>query len=158
MGMVLIFAAVLGRIWCSLYISGRKDKQLCITGPYSLSRNPLYFFSFLGLTGVCLASQNIILLIASVFAFFVYYSMVIASEEKRLRELFPVDFDRYVALTPAFFPALKRPLSEEKVLVDTKTFLRAMTDAGWFLMVIIGLELLETVRARARIPAWDLPF
>lgn len=157
-GMLLIFAAVLGRLWCSLYISGRKDKELCTTGPYSLSRNPLYFFSLLGLAGVCLASQNVILLIVSVCAFFGYYSMVIASEEKRLRELFPVEFDRYVARTPAFLPSFKRPLSEEKVLVNARAFLRAMIDAGWFLVAIIGLELLEAVHASAQIPVWTLPF
>lgn len=32
LGLLLIIAAVLGRLWCSLYISGRKDKE----GPYSI--------------------------------------------------------------------------------------------------------------------------
>ena len=37
-----------GRIWCSLYIAGYKNNVLVIEGPYSMCRNPLYFFSFIG--------------------------------------------------------------------------------------------------------------
>jgi hypothetical protein len=31
--------ASLGRMWCSLYIAGSKDKELITNGPYSLCRN-----------------------------------------------------------------------------------------------------------------------
>ena len=81
LGFFLVFVAVLGRLWCTLYIGGRKDLDLCQSGPYSLTRNPLYFFSFLGLVGVCLAAQNIVLMIISVVAFLVYYRPVIRNEE-----------------------------------------------------------------------------
>lgn len=156
-GFMLIFSAVLGRLWCSLYISGRKDKELCISGPYSLSRNPLYFFSLLGLVGVCLAAQNIILMVISVCAFFAYYGIVIGNEERRLASLFGDTFRAYTATTPRFFPRLERPRSEEKVLVNAKAFLRALTDAGWFLTAIVGLELLEAVHTSTSLPFWTLP-
>lgn len=35
-GFFLVFGAVLGRLWCTLYIGGRKDQKLCQSGPYSL--------------------------------------------------------------------------------------------------------------------------
>jgi protein-S-isoprenylcysteine O-methyltransferase Ste14 len=41
------------RLWCSLYISGYKNSQLITSGPYSLCRNPLYFFSFVGFAALC---------------------------------------------------------------------------------------------------------
>src|SRR6185503_11217281 len=44
-GMVFIGLCVVGRIWCSLYIGGRKNFELIQDGPYSLVRNPLYLFS-----------------------------------------------------------------------------------------------------------------
>ena len=43
-GMILVGIASLGRMWCSLYIAGYKDDKLVTDGPYSLCRNPLYFF------------------------------------------------------------------------------------------------------------------
>ena len=66
LGYALIIGAALGRIWCNIYITGRKDKELCTDGPYSLCRNPLYLFSFIGVVGVMYAIQNIPLLVASI--------------------------------------------------------------------------------------------
>ena len=47
-----------GRIWCSLYIAGYKNNVLVIEGPYSMCRNPLYFFSFIGGLGVACATET----------------------------------------------------------------------------------------------------
>lgn len=41
-GIMSVGVAILGRLWCSLYIAGRKDRILVVHGPYSLSRNPFY--------------------------------------------------------------------------------------------------------------------
>ena len=50
-GVALLAVAAMGRIWCLIYIAGRKNKELCQLGPYSLCRNPLYLFSFVGVIG-----------------------------------------------------------------------------------------------------------
>ena len=47
MGFILLLIGVFGRIWSSLYIEGNKTNNLITSGIYALSRNPLYFFSFL---------------------------------------------------------------------------------------------------------------
>jgi protein-S-isoprenylcysteine O-methyltransferase Ste14 len=52
LGLVIVAVASSGRIWCSFYLSGRKDSELTTLGPYSLCRNPLYFFSSLGVIGI----------------------------------------------------------------------------------------------------------
>jgi protein-S-isoprenylcysteine O-methyltransferase Ste14 len=56
-GLILVGIATVGRLWCSLYISGRKSAELVVEGPYSICRHPLYLFSLLGVTGLGLASE-----------------------------------------------------------------------------------------------------
>ncbi|HEY9212134.1 MAG TPA: isoprenylcysteine carboxylmethyltransferase family protein, partial [Ancylobacter sp.] len=46
-GLCLIMAAVIGRLWATLYIGGRKNASLVTAGPYSITRNPLYCFSII---------------------------------------------------------------------------------------------------------------
>ena len=50
-GLALAAVGAAGRIWCSFFISGRKDGQLVSEGPYSISRNPLYVFSCIACWG-----------------------------------------------------------------------------------------------------------
>ncbi len=47
-GFTLIVLSGVGRIWSSAYIAGLKSKRVISYGPYSIMRNPLYFFSSLG--------------------------------------------------------------------------------------------------------------
>ena len=157
LGFFLIFAAVLGRLWCSLYIGGRKDLDLCQSGPYSLSRNPLYFFSFLGLIGVCLAAQNIVLTIASAVPFLGYYRTVIKREEKRLVTLFGPEYLLYMDRVPRFFPRLQIPETEDTLLVHSNAFMRSLKDVSWFLVAIVGIEVIEDLRQTAMISGWRLP-
>lgn len=156
-GFLLIFAAALGRLWCSLYIAGRKDRELCTSGPYSLSRNPLYFFSLVGLVGVCLVAQNILLAVISVGGSAAFYAKVVRQEERRLELLFGDEFRDYAQETPRFFPLIESPRTEEKILVSAKAFVRALADAGWFLMAIVGLELLEALHETGALAVWTLP-
>ena len=51
-GGLLILLCIAGRTWCSLYIGGHKERQLIVSGPYSITRNPLYAFSILGTVGI----------------------------------------------------------------------------------------------------------
>ena len=51
-GCTLVGIATVGRLWCALYIAGYKTDKLITSGPYSMCRNPLYFFSLLGGIGV----------------------------------------------------------------------------------------------------------
>ena len=158
LGFFLVFSAVLGRLWCTLYIGGRKDAELCQRGPYSLSRNPLYFFSFLGLVGVCLAAQNILLMIISASAFTLYYRSVILNEERRLLSLFGADYVLYMARVPRFFPRLDYPDGEDTVIVNASAFIRSLRDVAWFLVAIVGIEVIEELRQAAVISGWQLPF
>lgn len=157
-GFTAVGIAVIGRIWCSLYISGRKDHALCIVGPYSLSRNPLYFFSFVGVLGVCCAAQNLTLAVISGVIFTAYYHLIISKEEKRLSFMFGVDFDRYVRTVPRFFPRLAAPTINQKIEVNVRAFSRSLTEVFWFLVAFIVLEIIEDLRRNGFIESWVLSY
>src|SRR5574341_131725 len=52
LGWVLISIRIVGRIWSASYISGHKNANVVMDGPYSICRNALGFFSFVAGLGV----------------------------------------------------------------------------------------------------------
>lgn len=157
-GFTLLITAALGRIWSAIYISGRKNETLCTEGPYELTRNPLYFFSFIGVIGFGLALQS--WLAAGVLAvlFFGYYQLVIANEESRLATLFGAPYSRYVETTPRFFPRLAKPKRIAQYVVSPAILERSLSEVFWFLFAIILLELLEAVHQSGHWILFELPW
>ena len=146
-----------GRIWCSLYIAGYKNNTLVTEGPYSLCRNPLYLFSFLGGTGVALATETFTVPCLIILAFVLYYPFVIKKEEKRLLALFGEDYARYCQTTPSFLPSFAslRSLKEPTTYsVNPKIFSHNILDALWFIWLIGIFEFLEGIKEAGIIPVF----
>jgi protein-S-isoprenylcysteine O-methyltransferase Ste14 len=82
----------------------RKDRELAVTGPYSLTRNPLYLGSAILAAGFVVAGHSWIagLLVSAYFA--IFYYAVMRNEEDDLRLRFGAEFDAYTARVPLFFP------------------------------------------------------
>lgn len=97
-----------GRIWCSLYIAGYKNNVLVIEGPYSMCRNPLYFFSFIGGIGVACATETFTVPLLTALAFGIYYPSIIRKEQERLISLFGDAYRNYCRSVPSFIPSLSR--------------------------------------------------
>jgi len=158
-GFALLIFAALGRIWAVVYIAGRKNCELCQTGPYSLTRNPLYFFSFVGVVGFALALQQILLGLIAVTLFLSYYAAVIRGEERILRSLHNGHFEAYCARVPRFWPMLARPLSNgDSVVVHIRPFLSELRQVFWFPAAIILADLLERAHLNQLWKTWTLPF
>jgi protein-S-isoprenylcysteine O-methyltransferase Ste14 len=158
-GYILMILATLGRLWCGVYISGRKNKELCQLGPYSISRNPLYFFSFIGAVGVALGTQNIILVLIIVPMFWIYYRVVIASEEATLKQLFGADFEKYKQTTSQFIPRWRDYKAATEITVKTSSLMRAIMDAMAFMWILVVLELIHMLKEISWMPVyWHLPF
>jgi protein-S-isoprenylcysteine O-methyltransferase Ste14 len=98
---------VLPGLWLRAYASGyvKKNRELTQTGPYALTRNPLYLGSILIAAGfaVALLSWPVAAMLAAMFL--IIYVPVIASEERFLRSNFP-DFDAYSHRVPRLIPRL----------------------------------------------------
>jgi protein-S-isoprenylcysteine O-methyltransferase Ste14 len=137
-GCFLAGVAVVGRAWCAVYIAGRKNKELTRDGPYSLCRNPLYFFSFLGAVGIGLCTTSIILTAIVIAVFAILYPITIASEERALRAFFGAEYDEYMAQTPRFLPRPSLFREPQERLVNAKVFRRELFDSIYF-VVLIGV-------------------
>ena len=144
-GLVLVGAATVGRMWCAMYISGYKDSELITAGPYSMSRNPLYFFSLVGWIGVGLATETFSFGIAFALAFGLGYPHIIDREEERLRGKFGQAFTDYCARTPRFFPNPKGFHEPETYVVNPRVFRRAMGDVLWFIWLVGIIEFVEAL-------------
>jgi protein-S-isoprenylcysteine O-methyltransferase Ste14 len=152
-GFLCVFAGVLGRILCTLYIGGRKNRELYQSGIYSFCRNPLYFFSFVGLTGICLLTQSLALTLLACSLFLILYNRVIVSEEHKLLRMFPIEFPIYQKNVPRFWPCGRPQLPSQVLSVDTGIFIRSLTEVLWFLASIIFVEFTIHARAIGLIPS-----
>lgn len=155
-GLLLIIAAVLGRIWCALYIAGRKNSELCRDGPYSVCRNPLYVFSFLGVIGLTLVARSEPLGLILIPIFWGYHHFVIRSEEKCLREIFGNPYDQYCREVPRLLPNFRLYWSRTSLAIDPRVIGRALSEVAWFLIAVTCLEVVEHMRG-ASLGATTLP-
>lgn len=142
-GAILVGIASLGRLWCSLYIAGYKTDKLVTEGPYSMCRNPLYFFSFLGAMGVGFASETLLVPVIMLSAFAIYYPFVIKSEEIELKKLHKDEFHTYFKNVPKFFPKISQLKEPEEYIVKPIVFKKHLFDALWFIWLVGILEIIE---------------
>jgi len=137
----MIVIATLGRIWASVYLSGRKSKVLCTSGPFSLSRNPLYFLSLIGAMGLSLLSESLVFVAIAAVIFLIYYNLIIRHEERRLRELFGEAFDDYCRRVPRLIPRLSGHQDDETLTIHARPLRQAVLDSSVLLWVIMILEI-----------------
>lgn len=142
-GLALIVVAVVGRAWCSLYIGGRKAAELVTAGPYSVSRNPLYLFSFIGAFGVGAQSGSLTLGLLFLLGAMAIFLPLIRREEAFLRDTMP-EFTAYRRRTPRLMPRFDLWKSPEEIAVRPVFFLRTLLDG---LPFILAWPLFEAIAA-----------
>jgi protein-S-isoprenylcysteine O-methyltransferase Ste14 len=153
-GFVLLVAAAFGRIWCLTYISGKKDSVLLTTGPYSVVRNPLYLFSFLGALGFGMAVENPLLSLVLGTGFAVFYPITVRNEERRLLGHFGEEYGKYCDRTPRWIPDFRLYREPEAITLNPAKIRKGLLDATWFLWAFLFWEVLEECRKTGVLPAW----
>lgn len=151
-GIAMVAVACLGRLWCSLYIAGYKTDTLVDQGPYSMCRNPLYFFSLVGAVGIGLASETLLIPAIILFAFAAYYPLVIKSEEAALLKRHGHAFKTYFEKVPRFFPRLSQLTEPDEYVVKPKVYRNHMFDAIWFILIVGFLEVIKALHALQILP------
>lgn len=140
---LILLVGSMGRVWSSAYISGRKNNELVMDGPYSLTRNPLYFFSFLAYVGAGLAFEKLTVAFAFGVAFFLTHWATILAEEKKLRSKFGATYDEYASRVPRFIPRIGKMDLPEYVTFKPAIFNRAVLDCSLIMSVFIFAHLIE---------------
>lgn len=152
LGIVLIVTCILGRTWSSLYIGGRKIEEFVRTGPYSVMRNPLYFFSFLGAAGVGMQVGSVTLgLICAALAWLVFY-VVVLQEEQVLAARYGETYRDYLLRVPRFFPRPSLWHDEPTLTIRPPRVLMTFADALVFLLAVPLAELFEHLQDSGVIP------
>jgi protein-S-isoprenylcysteine O-methyltransferase Ste14 len=142
-GLVAIVVSIVGRAWCSLYIGGRKKSEIVDRGPYSVTRNPLYVFSYIGAFGIGAQSGSATIGAAFVLAAMVVFYMTVKREEAFLEREFGAVYAAYKARTPRFWPRPSLWRDEELLTIRPDLFLTTIRDGLMFLVAIPVFELVD---------------
>lgn len=145
-GLLLLLIGVLGRLWSILYVGSVKNRELMRSGPYSMTRNPLYFFSTLGMTGIGLmlgAAFFAVLLGGLTFA--ILY-ITATREAAFLRSTFGDSYAAYEREVPFFWPDLRLYQSTDSVTFSTRALRNTLFDALGFLVAIPIVELIDALK------------
>jgi protein-S-isoprenylcysteine O-methyltransferase Ste14 len=143
LGILLIAGAIIGRSWCTLYIGGRKSREIVSTGPYSISRNPLYMFSLMGVAGIGAQMGSIFLGPLFVAVCLAIFLPVILLEEKALAERFGVEYEAYRARVPRFGPRFAAWRDMETLTVSPRLVRITAREGMLFLLAVPLFELVE---------------
>jgi protein-S-isoprenylcysteine O-methyltransferase Ste14 len=152
LGLILVGVGALGRVWTSMYISGYKDSALVTEGAYSIVRNPLYVFSFIGAVGVACATGSLVLIGVLIVGFLLYYPPTMADEEQRLAATYGQEYADYARHTPRFVPKFSLFHESETYTVNTKIYRYAFLDAVWFVWTYGLIQLIEKLHQIGILP------
>ncbi|UCH92986.1 MAG: isoprenylcysteine carboxylmethyltransferase family protein [Candidatus Aminicenantes bacterium] len=105
-GFFFIIAGTFFRAWASGYIN--KDKELATEGPFSLTRNPLYFGNFVLGLGIAIAGNNLYSY-AIFFGFYLlFFPFLMVLEHKRMKKKFGEAYRQYAEKLHSFFPKITK--------------------------------------------------
>ena len=143
-GFFFVLVGVFGRIWASLYIEGNKTNNLITKGIYALSRNPLYFFSFILLIGYCCVIKSIIIAAMSLLIWVLIYPMTIKYEEEKLLNIHRDHYTDYYNKTPKIIPNfLLFKKSEKGYKIEIEIFIISFGEK--FIILLLTINNIERV-------------
>ncbi|NBB52778.1 isoprenylcysteine carboxylmethyltransferase family protein [Rhizobium sp. CRIBSB] len=147
LGLAAIAVAIVGRAWCSLYIGGRKKAEIVTRGPYSLCRNPLYIFSFIGSFGMGAQAGSLTVGLLFLAVTVLIFSQTVRREERFLAGAFGDPYRAYMKRTPRFVPNFSLWNDEKELIVRPEFFLLTLRDGMVLLLAVPLFELIDMGQA-----------
>lgn len=152
LGGIVILLAVAGRVWATSYIGGRKKRELVTTGPFSLSRNPLYLFSALGAFGIGLSTGSLLIGLALGAGVVAVLHQMIRSEEVFLSQRFGPAFETYCRDTPRWLSPRARWRPADDYDPSRERVLYSLRDSGAMLLAIPLVQLVDYLQHQTPLP------
>lgn len=105
-GFIFILTGMLFRAWSAGHIN--KNNELATSGPYALTRNPLYFGNFLIGLGVAIAGRTPACYLIFFIYYLVFFPFLMVLEHRRMKEKFKEKYLDWYRRSNTFFPKIKR--------------------------------------------------
>lgn len=158
LGFLCVAAACLGRIWCSVFIAGRKDVALVTDGPYAWCRHPLYAWSLLAALGLGLATLTWFWPVLAPVVLGLLFRREITREEAQLAERHGQSFAAYAAGTPTLWPRRPPPAAahtaRREISLRPDILQKAFLDAGSMLLLFGLIASSTALRGAGLLPTW----
>jgi protein-S-isoprenylcysteine O-methyltransferase Ste14 len=149
-GWICFSAGALLRWWATLYIGGKKQRELAIEGPYSICRNPLYLGSLLLTLSIALFLHSLTFAVGVLIALPIYLSITVPWEEAQLNEVFGDEFVKYCERVPKFIPKLKLLTAQPTLYVRLAGLNAELRNTFYWMWI----PLLAQYAAHLRMESW----
>ena len=153
-GVSLVWLCIFGRLWSILYVGGRKNNELITVGPYSITRNPLYFFSTIGAFGTGLMFGSVVVALALGAAALAVFFVTAAKEAVYLRTKFGEAYATYERRTPLFWPNPFLYVESQDARFSPRALKSTFVDGLAFMTIFPLIEFVEYLREIGSIPSF----
>ena len=153
-GAACFVAGATFRWWATLYVGGRKCRELAVDGPYSVCRNPLYFGTFLLTLSIAFFLHSVVFAAGLLMTMPVYLHATIPWEEQKLRERFGEEFEAYRRDVPKFWPNFSKLRSPSTLQVNVNGLVGEFRMALRWIWVPLLAEGVAHLRMDPWWPAW----
>ena len=152
LGLALVMVGIGGRLWATLYIGGRKSAVVVSTGPYSMTRNPLYLFSSIAAAGVGAQTGSYVVTCLSLVLCAAFFHVVARREERFLSATLGDEYFSYLRRVPRFLPNPLIYRDDAEVTFQTERIRATFVDGLVFLAAIAVLEAVEVAQEAGTVP------
>jgi protein-S-isoprenylcysteine O-methyltransferase Ste14 len=146
LGEIMVALCAMGRLYCSAFLGGFKNRLIVRDGPYSIVRNPLYVLSWIGFTGIAFMTNHLVLMIGVPVAFAAMYHFLVAREEAFLLGRFGDEYRAYMRDVPRFLPDFSRYSAPETLQMAPRFLTKGFLDAVWWLAAYPVIEFSEVLQ------------
>ncbi|MDG4885366.1 isoprenylcysteine carboxylmethyltransferase family protein [Mesorhizobium sp. WSM4884] len=151
-GFGFVLVCFLGRLWSILYVGGKKNDELIVSGPFSMTRNPLYFFSTIGAVGIGLMFGSALAAAILGLASFIVFRFTANREAEFLFGKFGAVYTAYAGRTPGFWPNPMLYRDQDQLVFSTSALKSTFRDGLYFLALFPLIETVEYFRAAGVLP------